>query len=134
MKKSRRQLVRERAGHRCEYCHLPQALVAPLAFHVEHVIPKKHDGSDAVGNIALACYFCNLHKGPNLTGIDPRSGQIVSLFHPRRQSWSRHFRWTGALLVGRTATGRATIRVLAINLPHRVRIRQRLIEAGLFPD
>ena len=31
-------------------------------------------------------------------------------------------------------TGRATVRVFSINLPHRIRIRQRLIDAGLFPD
>jgi hypothetical protein len=132
MKRSRRQLVRERAGHRCEYCRLPQVLVSPLAFHVEHIVPKKHDGTDQVENLALACYFCNLHEGPNLTGIDPRSGRIVPLFHPRQQRWLRHFRWAGPILLGRTATGRATVRVLAINLPHRVRVRQRLLEAGLF--
>lgn len=48
-------------------------------------------------------------------------------------SWKRHFRWDGPRLVGRTPTGRATVRVLSINLPHRIRIRQRLIDAGLFP-
>ena len=31
------------------------------------------------------------------------------------------------------AVERTTVRVLAINLPHRFRIRQRLMEAGLFP-
>jgi HNH endonuclease len=134
MKASLRRLVRERAGRCCEYCRLPQALVAPLAFHVEHIVLKKHDGGDEDGNLSLACYFCNLHKGPNLTGIDPRSGRIIPLFHPRKQSWPSPFRWDGPLLVGRTATGRATVRVLAINLPHRVRIRQRLTEAGLFPE
>ncbi len=133
MKPSRRGLVRQRAEYRCEYCRLPQALVSPLCFHVEHIVPKKHDGGDEVENLALACYFCNLHKGSNLTGIDPHSGRIVPLFHPRRQRWPRHFRWDGPMLVGRTATGRATVRVLAINLPHRIRIRQRLMEAGLFP-
>jgi len=107
--------------------------VAALEFHVEHIVPRKHEGTDEIENLALACYFCNLHKGSNLTGIDPHSGRIVSLFHPRQQRWLRHFRWAGPMLVGRTATGRATVRVLAINFPHRVRIRQRLLEAGLFP-
>ncbi len=53
MKASLRRLVCERAGHGCEYCGLPQALVAPLAFHIEHIVPKKHDGSDAAANLAL---------------------------------------------------------------------------------
>jgi 5-methylcytosine-specific restriction endonuclease McrA len=132
MKAALRRLVRTRAAHCCEYCRLPEGLVPGLAFHIEHVVPKKHDGPDQADNLALACFWCNLHKGPNLTGIDPRSGRIVTLFHPRRQRWSRHFRWTSPVLVGRTATGRATVRVFAINLPHRIRIRQRLMQAGLF--
>jgi 5-methylcytosine-specific restriction endonuclease McrA len=28
-------------------------------------------------NLALACHRCNLRKGPNLTGIDPMSGEMV---------------------------------------------------------
>ena len=26
---------------------------------------------------------CNLHKGPNLSGVDPDTGQVVRLFDPR---------------------------------------------------
>ena len=28
-------------------------------------------------NLALACIDCNLHKGPNLTGIDPETNQVT---------------------------------------------------------
>ena len=43
-------LVRERAGHRCEYCQLPQD-DSPLAVHhVEHIIPRFHGGTDDLGN------------------------------------------------------------------------------------
>jgi hypothetical protein len=79
------------------------------------------------------CYFCNSAKGPNIAGIDPKSGRLVPLFHPRRQKWSRHFRWNGPRLVGRTRTARATIAVLAINDPAFVALRQTLIDAGVFP-
>lgn len=133
MKAALRRLVRTRAAHRCEYCRLPEGLVPGLAFHIEHVVPRKHAGSSQADNLALACFFCNLHKGPNLTGIDPDTARIAPLFNPRRQSWSRHFCWSGPVLVGRTATGRATVRVFAMNLPHRLRIRKRLMQAGLFP-
>jgi hypothetical protein len=34
-------------------------------------------------NLAFACYHCNLHKGPNLSGIDQESGALVRLFNPR---------------------------------------------------
>jgi len=32
-------------------------------------------------NLAFACYHCNLHKGPNLSGIDQESGALVRLFN-----------------------------------------------------
>ena len=76
------------------------------------------------------CVFCNRHKGPNIAGIDPKSRKIVPLFNPRRHKWSRHFRWDGPVLVGLTPTGRATVRVLKINLDHRVGFRRELIEEG----
>ncbi|HSS19497.1 MAG TPA: hypothetical protein VLL54_05435 [Pyrinomonadaceae bacterium] len=56
-------------------------------------------------NLALACIDCNLHKGPNLTGIDPNTGVITPLFHPRRDAWVEHFGWDGIYLVGSTGCG-----------------------------
>jgi hypothetical protein len=94
------------------------------------VIPKQHGGIDAPPNRAWSCHRCNLHKGPNLTGRDPQLDKIVRLFHPRRQSWKRYFRWYGAVLIGRTQTGRATIAVLNINDPNRVNLRQALMDEG----
>ena len=107
--------VRERAQNACEYCRLHQDDSPLAALHVEHIIPKIHGGSDDIDNLALACIDCNLHKGTNLTGIDPETSEIIQLFHPRRQAWEDHFEWTGIYLAGRTATGRTTIRVLNIN-------------------
>src|SRR5205085_1381102 len=62
-----------------------------------------------------------------------RTGKRTWLYNPRRQKWSRHFRWSGALLLGRTAVGRATINLLGINLPHQVALRAELILEGVFP-
>jgi 5-methylcytosine-specific restriction endonuclease McrA len=82
--------VRRRAGHRCEYCRLPEeAFTRP--FHIEHIVAKQHGGKTQAENLALACWYCNLKKGPNLTGIDPESATVVVLFHPRRDRWSDHF-------------------------------------------
>jgi hypothetical protein len=126
MKRSLRQFVRERAGHRCEYCHLPDSAVPAARFHVEHIIAKQHGGSDGLDNRCWSCHRCNLKKGPNLSGRDPLTGDIVSLFHPRRQRWSKHFQWVGAVLLGQTKTGRATVAVLDINDPYRVELREVL--------
>ena len=86
-----RRRVRSRAGDRCEYCGLPQDAVPLVTFHIEHVTPKQHGGTDDPANLALACYHCNLHKGPNLAGIDPDTGERTPLYDPRRQRWDDHF-------------------------------------------
>jgi HNH endonuclease len=132
MDASVRSLVGARAGYRCEYCHLPEACV-PVAFHMEHIVPRQHGGKNDTDNLAYACNRCNWHKGPNLTGIDPDSGQIVRLFDPRSQHWPDHFTWNGAALLGLTPTGRATVQVLQMNAPRRLRLRMRLVARGLLP-
>jgi len=128
-----RQRVRARAGGRCEYCHLPDFAAHASDFHVDHVVARQHGGRDSIGNRCWSCHRCNLHKGPNLSGRDPATGKIVRLFNPRRQSWARHFEWRGAVLVGRTLTGRATIAVLDVNNPRRVQLRQILMDSGEWP-
>ena len=115
--------VRERAGQRCEYCQLHQD-DSPLAkLHIEHIIPRKHGGADDLNNLALACIDCNLHKGPNLTGIDPESKAVTELFHPRRHYWHDHFEWRGIYLIGKTAMGRTTVRVLEMNSDEQLALR-----------
>jgi len=79
-----RDLVRRRAGGRCEYCRLKQVHLPFSTFHIEHIIPRKHGGNDDPSNLALACDRCNAHKGSNLTGIDPDTGALIPLFNPVR--------------------------------------------------
>jgi HNH endonuclease len=124
-------LVRTRAAERCEYCHLPQdGTRVPL--EIDHVIARKHRGRTLPSNLALSCYYCNVYKGPNLTGRDLLTGKVTRLFHPRRHKWSYHFRFDGSILVGRTAIGRTTIDVLKMNHPQLVALRDLLIAAGIF--
>ncbi|MBI1900282.1 MAG: HNH endonuclease [Planctomycetia bacterium] len=124
--------VRRRARGCCEYCRLPESL-SSIPFEIDHVIAEQHGGKTVPGNLALACFADNHHKGPNLAGIDPKTGRKTWLFNPRRQTWERHFRWEGAVLNGRTAVGRATIAVLQINAPHRVAQRAALMAEKVFP-
>jgi hypothetical protein len=127
-----RDLVWRRAGGVCEYCRMPQALLR-LRFEIDHVIARQHGGSTDADNLALICPHCNLHKGPNLAGIDPVTGQIIRLFHPRHDSWADHFAWQGHELVGRTPIGRATVAVLALNDPVYRAVRAALMAEGSFP-
>jgi hypothetical protein len=76
---------------------------------------------------------CNKSKGPNLAGLDPHTGKLTPLFHPRRHKWSYHFRLDGPSIVGRTPIGRVTVYVLNMNHPLRVELRRQLIEEGEFP-
>ncbi len=128
-----RELVRRRAEQRCEYCRLHEEDDPRFAFHIEHIIAQQHGGTDSPINLALACHQDNLRKGPNLTGIDPVTKKLTRLFNPRRHKWSRHFRWNGPILVGRTAIGRTTVAVLGMNLPHRIILREALIAVGRVP-
>jgi len=130
--KALERLVWRRAQSRCEYCHLPQSLSA-LPFQIDHVIAIKHGGASRADNLALSCYYCNTHKGPNIAGIDSETREIVRLFHPRRDRWDAHFAWAGAGLKGLTAIGRSTIAVLAINRQEYVALRSVLIDEGVFP-
>ena len=132
MRKLLRDRVWDRARGRCEYCQMPQEC-DPIPFEIDHVIAEKHHGLTEFDNLALACFACNHHKGPNLSGRDSRTGRVVRLFDPRRDRWSEHFRWVRGKLFGKTSCGRATIDVLEINLDHRIAHRQALIEEGEFP-
>ncbi len=121
-----RALVWERAEARCEYCRLRQSASPYRTFHIDHVIPSKHGGSDEISNLALACDRCSLHKGANLSGIDPVSNLIVPLFSPRSQAWDEHFHFVDARIEGLTSEGRATVRVCFMNSARRVQLRSEL--------
>ena len=60
--------------------------------------------------------------------ILPVSGNLVSLYHPRRQRWAEHFSWNEdfRLVIGLTPTGRATVERLQLNREGVVNLRQVL--------
>jgi hypothetical protein len=104
-----------------------------LPFHIDHIIARQHGGATVLENLAFSCLHCNRHKGPNIAGTDPSTGKLVRLFHPRKDRWKAHFEWNGAVLVGRTVIGRATINVLSINDPDFLAVREALIREQAFP-
>jgi len=128
-----RELVRERAGNRCEYCRIHQDQDPFFTFPVDHIIARQHGGKTEAENLCLSCYRCNSHKGPNIASIDPDTKEMARLFHPRQDNWPEHFTWRRALIVGVTPIGRATVALLAINHPDYVLLRESLIEEGTSP-
>jgi hypothetical protein len=130
-----RREVYERADGRCEYCWIHEADV--FASHeFDHIIAEKHGGKTESDNLALSCALCNKHKGSDIASIHPETGEVVALYHPRRDRWSSHFQLSDGQFVPLTAIGRVTVRLLQLNHPDRVEERQRLIAAGRFnlPD
>ena len=123
-------LVRRRARFRCEYCLLPEALVN-TPFQLDHIIAQSHGGEATADNLAFACFHCNNFKGPNVAGVDPDTGEIVRLFHPRRDEREVHFGSDGERFVGLTPVGRATIRKLRLNHPLRLAVRRSLLREGV---
>lgn len=139
MRKSRvtarqRRLVVEQAQGCCEYC-LSQVRFSTQSFSVEHIISQDKGGKTAVENLALSCQGCNNHKYTKTDGYDPVSRQYVLLYHPRQQQWGEHFAWNDdcTLIIGVTATGRATVETLHLNREGVVNLRRLLYMAQKHP-
>ena len=58
---------------------MPQEATPFIPFHVEHIIAKQHleEVDDDLTGLAYACDRCNAFKGPNLSSIDPDTGDKV---------------------------------------------------------
>lgn len=126
------QQVRDRAAGRCEYCRMHQSIQG-ATFHIEHVIPRSIGGADDLNNLVLACPSCNLHKSNRVGASDPKTGEVVPLFHPLADEWSDHFEFEGLVAIGKTAIGRATLEALKLNLQRRQQIREAESVFDLFP-
>ncbi len=126
--------VRETARYRCGYCLITEAIVG-MPMEIEHIIPTARGGETVEDNLWLACSFCNKSKSQRVAAADPVTGQVVSLFDPRRQSWPDHFARTadGSQVIGLTAVGRATGRALNLNRPTLRAARHVWTAAGWHP-
>jgi hypothetical protein len=126
--------VAQRANHRCEYCHAPEAIFN-FAFEVEHILPSTQQGPDDISNLALACRACNVYKSDRLTVLDSVTQTQVALFHPRADRWDDHFFVDEelGLVQGKRPTARATIQCLRINDPPQVEARRQWMRLGLYP-
>ena len=129
---SLRREVRERAEERWEYCLLSESQ-AVLPQEPDHLIALKHGGQTTSENLALACFECNRFKGSDIASIDTITGELVSLFNPRSQRWSEHFRLNGARIIPLTPVGRVTDKILRLNHPSRVEVRRQLIARAQYP-
>src|SRR5689334_12784253 len=107
IRESLRRLVYERAKGRCEYCLLHNDL-AYAPHEIDHIFAEKHGGETDEANLCLSCAVCNRYKGSDVASVDPETGEVVPLFHPRRHRWTDHFALDGAIITSLTPTGRVT--------------------------
>jgi len=129
-----RRQVRDRAQDRCEYCQHP-ASHSSAPFVCDHILPRVRGTGDTPDELAWACPACNGHKYARTHALDPQTGRNVPLLNPRRQQWSKHFVWSDdfMVIIGRTATGRATVEALRLNRPELINLRRALLALGLHP-
>lgn len=104
-------------------------------FHIDHIIPKSADGKTEFKNLCLSCPFCNQFKGQQRFARDPRTSKRTRLFHPRRDRWREHFRWSadGTRIIGLTPRGRATIVAINLNHPLALQARSFWVASGIHP-
>ncbi|MBI4324147.1 MAG: HNH endonuclease [Chloroflexi bacterium] len=126
MTETLRQIVRERAQFRCEYCRMPERLLPYHRFEIDHIRPEKFGGLTSAENLAWACLSCNRHKGPLVAGHNPDSSQLVRLFNPRGDTWEERFVYRPPHIIGRTAIGHATAWALEMNSSDRIELREAL--------
>jgi HNH endonuclease len=89
--------------------------ITDISHQIDHVVSRKYGGSFGFENLAYACVLCNRHKGRDAAAINPNTGQVVPLFHPRRDRWTDHFRIEADCIEPITEVGAATVRLLRLN-------------------
>jgi len=126
--------IRRKFKDACAYCRSPEQLMGVI-FEIDHIIPLVEGGATREDNLCLCCPTCNRYKATHTFAIDPLTQKLCSLFHPILQKWDDHFFWSNDFthLLGRTATGRATIELLKMNRSILVELRSYWKELGLHP-
>jgi 5-methylcytosine-specific restriction endonuclease McrA len=92
--------------HQCAYCHTSEEITG-LPLEIDHITPAAAGGTATFENLCTACGPCNRTKARLTEAIDPLTGELAPLFHPRQQRWADHFAWSaGATQIeGLTAVG-----------------------------
>ncbi len=128
-----RRLVAERAKYRCEYCLIHEDDTF-FGCEIDHIISKKHGGSNNLDNLAYACLFCNRHKGTDVGSINKESNRLTRFFNPRKDRWEKHFQMDGPVIIPLTAIGEVTVRLFGFNDQERLLERKALLAIGIYPS
>ena len=127
-----RREIRQRASQLCEYCLVHEDDVT-LPHEPDHIIAVKHGGPTTAANLAWTCFLCNRAKGSDIASVDVATGEIIRLVSPRTDKWDEHFEIKGGAIVGKSQIGRVTCRLLQMNRPEQMELRQLFTESRLYP-
>jgi len=127
-----RREVASRAGHRCEYCRMPETELL-AGCEMDHIISRKHGGVTDLANLAFSCERCNRAKGTDVGSISRPNRAFTRFFNPRIDGWPEHFRLRGGNIEPLTEIGEVTARLLRLNAPDRVLQRRALQQVGVYP-
>lgn len=129
---SLRELVAQRAGFRCEYFLVAEA-DSYFNHKVDHIISRKHGGTNHPENLAFACVPCNRFKGSDI-GSRSSEHRFVRFFNPRHDTWRSHFKINGTELVALTEIAEVTIRIVRFNEEVRQLERAELQASDRYPE
>jgi len=133
-----RHRVIEAFGNRCSYCLAAQRYVLSK-LEIERIIPVTQDGSNDDVNLCLACRLCNLYISDQIEAVDPVTKVIVALFNPHtdlERSLPMGYGWwgtDGAIIIGVSPIGRATVEALRLNNEIAVEVRRNWALVGWHP-
>lgn len=127
-----KRIVAERAGFRCEYCRLSEA-VSFYSFHIDHIKSTKHGGKTVLENLAYCCPDCNYFKGTDVATFGEDDARLIRFFNPRIDDWSEHFHLNDVEISGKTEIGTSTERIFKFNDPDRLIFRKQMAILGLYP-
>jgi hypothetical protein len=124
--------VKQRANNCCEYCRINQEDFF-FPFEIDHVLSLRHGGETNSENLALSCGICNRYKAADIGTYLDGNRRFVRLFNPREDEWDTHFEVNYGEILSLTNIGRATVKLLDLNNPDRIILRQILMNAGRYP-
>ena len=123
-----RRIVVDRAGGRCEYCHIKESDTF-CGCQIDHIISEKHSGQTIELNLAYTCAFCNRFKGSDIGSIAGSTGEFTRFYNPRIDLWAEHFEFIEFRIVPLTPIGETTAQILKFNELDRVLERQAIQDA-----
>ncbi len=127
-----RDAVARRANFRCEYCLIAE-VDSFFDHEVDHVISRKHGGSDEMDNLAYACVACNRYKGSDIGSLST-GNRFVRFFNPRHDEWRTHFKIVGTEIIPLTEVAEVTIRIFRLNAEVRQLERTEWKSSGNDPE